>query len=250
MRIYFLLLTLCLAFSLALAQDTNAPGAPSPDVVEVAKEPAHHQVLENEFVRVFGVNVPPHRTTLMHRHGNDYLTVAFGHSAVTVTSGAGKVSSVVFEDGDVRYSAGGIVHAVNNPLDTPFSNWTIELLQNQGHPVCVNDCANDARAKDWPPLTEESKVIGYGDSFRISLATVKPRQIVSTHEPFPHLVIFLTDLQGHAGQPGSGSDFKQKRGDIMFHGPHPNGPLTNAGDQEVRIIELEFKPAKNGAAKE
>lgn len=243
-------LTVCLLSSTGWGQQPNASTTAAGAAVEVANEPAHHQVLQNEYVRVFGVNVPAHRTTLMHHHANDYLSVAFGHAAVVVTSGDGKVSDVVFEDGDVRYSAGGVVHSLNNRSDTPFSNWTIELLRNQGHAVCVNNCAGDPRAKDWPPLTEKSKLIGYGDTFRITESTIEPKQLVTSDAPFPHLVIFLTDLQGHIGPAGATGDFSQKRGDIMFHGPHPEGGLTNTGEHEARMIVIEFKPIKSEAPKE
>jgi len=128
---------------------------------------------------------------------------------------------------------------------TPFHNATIELLQNHGGQVCVNNCANDARAKDWPPLAAESKVIGYGDTFRISEATIKPQQTVSNEEAFPHLVVLLTDMHAHGGPAGSGGmDFNQKAGDMMFHGGHGNHGLSNIGDQDLRLIVMEFKPSK------
>jgi hypothetical protein len=141
--------------------------------------------------------------------------------------------------------------AIRQALAAARVNWTIELLQNQGHPVCMNLCESDPRAKDWPPLTEESKLIGYGDTFRISLTTIKAKQTVSTEEPFRHLVIMLTDMHGHIGPEGSaGMDFNQKRGNIMFHDSHGNHGLTNSGNQDVRRIVAEFKPASNSASKE
>jgi hypothetical protein len=129
---------------------------------------------------------------------------------------------------------------------TPFHNATIELLQNHGHPVCLNmnSCASDPRAKDWPPLTEEAKLIGYGDTFRILETIIKPQQTISTDEPFPHLVVLVTDMHAHTGPPGSGGmDMNQKAGTMMFHGGHPDHGLTNVGDHEMRLIVLEFKPA-------
>src|ERR1700761_3462140 len=36
--------------------------------IQVSQEPRHHKVLDNEWVRVLDVHVPPHDTTMMHKH--------------------------------------------------------------------------------------------------------------------------------------------------------------------------------------
>src|SRR6266496_586448 len=45
--------------------------------VEITAEPHHRLALENQYVRVFKVDVPPHESTLMHRHRHDYIFVTF-----------------------------------------------------------------------------------------------------------------------------------------------------------------------------
>jgi len=246
MKIHRLFLLLCLAACLAPAQDAKqaTPDKYGP-TVEITAEPTHHLKIENPYVRAFYIDVAPQKSTLMHHHGTDYLGVALGHTEIDSITSNGTVKHVVLEDGAVGYTPSGLTHVATNLAATPFRNATIELLQNQGHPVCVKNCESDPRAKDWPPLTAESKLIGYGDTFRISEVTIKPQQTVSTDEPFAHLVVMLTDMQGRVGPQGSGgSDFSQKTGDMMFHGGHPDHGLTNTGTQDVRIIVVEFKPGK------
>ena len=51
--------------------------------VEITAEPHHHLALENQYVRVFKVDVPPHESTLMHRHRHDYVFVTLGASEVS-----------------------------------------------------------------------------------------------------------------------------------------------------------------------
>lgn len=252
--------TLCLASTVAWTQQISAPtalpqqtqtpaaSAASPTaatgastVVEVAREGHHHKLVENEYVRAYFVEIAPHQATLMHHHATDYVAVALGHQVIDSTAPDGTVKHVTLEDGDVRYTPAGVTHAVTNLSDTPFRNWTIELLQNHDHPVCVNDCANDPRAKDWPAATEDSTVIGYGDTFRITEETIKPRQMVSGAMPFTHLTIMLTDFRGHAGA-SAANEFKQKAGDLVFHEPHGKFMLTNIGDQDARMLRIEFKP--------
>jgi len=246
MKTHQLLLLLCLCASLALAQDAKqATPANSGPTVEITVEPSHHLKIDNSYIRAFYVEVAPHQSTLMHQHRYDYIAVALGHAEVDSTTPDGKVKHIVLEDGGVLYTPAPLTHFATDLAATPFRNATIELLQNQGHPVCVKNCENDSRAKDWPPLKQESKLIGYGDTFRISLVTIKPKQTVSTDEPSPHLVVVLTDMRAHSGPPGSaGADINEKTGYMTFHGAHPNLGLTNTGDQDLRMVVVEIKPAK------
>src|SRR5271165_7036015 len=244
MKTYRLLLLLACAGGLALAQDAKqATAGKYGPTVEITAEPSHHLKIENLYIRAFYVEVAPHQSTLMHHHGYDYLAVVFGHSEIDSITPDGTVKHVVFEDGAVGYTPAGLTHVATDLAATPFRNATIELLQNQAHPVCVKNCENDPRAKDWPPLTAEAKLVGYGDTFRISQVTIKPNQTMSTDEPGPHLVVLLTDMHAHTGPQGKGGmDFSMKADDMMFHGGHPDHGLTNTGDQDVRMVVVEFKP--------
>ena len=50
--------------------------------VEVADEPRHRPLLENEFVRVFDFQLRPGETTLYHRHNEDTFCVAIEPASV------------------------------------------------------------------------------------------------------------------------------------------------------------------------
>ena len=56
--------SLSAAFLVCLALHSLRAEAPA---VEITAEPAHHLALENEWVRVFQVEVAPHAATLLHR---------------------------------------------------------------------------------------------------------------------------------------------------------------------------------------
>jgi quercetin dioxygenase-like cupin family protein len=57
--------------------------APTTIEVQITSEPSHHLVLENEYLRVFKVEVAPHASTLMHRHRHDYVFVTLGDAHVS-----------------------------------------------------------------------------------------------------------------------------------------------------------------------
>jgi len=154
-----ILLGAVLAF--CLAAQAQAPAANS---VAVKDEPHHHLVLENEFVRVFYVDVPAHQATLLHKHDGPYLGISLG-PADFINAVAGKPDvSLTLNDGQVTYSKGGFSHIVRVDSLLPFRNFTVELLRPQGTPRnrCVNvvadqplgDCpqGNPGVAKGPPPL--------------------------------------------------------------------------------------------------
>ena len=70
LSVFLLLLVACIL----CAQTTSE--------VEITAEPHHHLALQNQYVRVFKVEVAPHEATLMHRHHYDYIFVTLGASQV------------------------------------------------------------------------------------------------------------------------------------------------------------------------
>jgi quercetin dioxygenase-like cupin family protein len=244
MRSHPFLLLLVLASAAAFAQDVAKPAPATP--VEVAAEPSHHPKIENEYVRAYFVEIAPGHSTLMHHHSSDYVAVAIGASEVDSVSLDGTTKHIAFQDGQVNYAPAGVTHAVANKGPATFRNATIEMLQNHGHPVCVKNCESDPRAKDWPALPDTAKAIGYGDTFRIIAVTIKPQQTIPVTDPSPHLVVLLTDAQARYAEPGKPpQDVTHRTGDLLFHSPHPEGATTtNTGPQEIRLVEIQFKPVK------
>src|SRR5712675_782485 len=123
---------------LALTAWTQQAQAP----VEITSEPNHHLVLENMFVRVFAVSVDPGKSSLMHRHAHDYLSVSLGDAQIINTKQGAQPVAASFKDGDVRFTPAGLIHAVPNSGSTPFRNRTIELMQpTTNTKPCTESCS-------------------------------------------------------------------------------------------------------------
>ncbi len=120
---------------LALALNAQAPVA-----VPIPKEPHHHLVLENEYVRVFRVSVPAHDATLLHQHDVPYLYVSLGPADVINAVQGKPEARIVMADGQVGYSPGHFAHIARTDAGSTFNNVTIELLHPQGEPK--NRCEN------------------------------------------------------------------------------------------------------------
>jgi hypothetical protein len=137
------LLLLLFAFSLS---------AQAPEAVPIPKEPHHHLVLENDYVRVFRVSVPAHESTLLHQHDVPYLYVALGPAdVINAVQGKPEVH-LVMADGQLGYSSGHFAHIARNDSDFPFNNVTIELLKPQSD--ARNVCAAVFRDALGPGICE------------------------------------------------------------------------------------------------
>lgn len=147
---------------------TFSLNAQAPTAVPIPKEPHHHLVLENSYVRVFRVSVPAHESTLLHQHDVPYVYVALGPADVINAVQGKPEAHLTMADGQVGYSPGHFAHIARNEADAPFNNVTIELLRAQGEPrnLCekvVNGPALKCPTenKDWPadsPLRRLSKL--------------------------------------------------------------------------------------------
>lgn len=94
-------------------------------------EPHHHLKIENEYVRVYYVEVPPHEDTQLHQHDHDYIYVSLGPADVVNAILNKPEIHLQLKDGETHFTRGGFAHVARNLADTPFRNMTIELLKPQ-----------------------------------------------------------------------------------------------------------------------
>ncbi len=169
----------CLAL-LVLAFSLNAQ-APEPAPLahgSVPGEPHHHLKIENEYVRAYYVEVPPHESTQLHQHDHDYIFVTLGATDV-INAVLGKPEAhLVLKDGEVHFSRGGFAHVARNLSDTPFRNVTIEFLHPQGevHNLCekiVDGPLGDCR-RVHNPSSSATPLFETGETLAV-LETIHPK---------------------------------------------------------------------------
>jgi hypothetical protein len=153
--------SILLAVLLLFAFSLSAQG---PVAVPIPQEPHHHLVLENEYVRVFRVTVPPHEATLLHQHDVPYLYVALGPADVINAVQGKPEARLVMADGQLGYSPGHFAHIARNDSDSPFNNVTIELLHSQGEPRNICTKVIDGPVKDCsgPPINRVPNFLDKG----------------------------------------------------------------------------------------
>jgi quercetin dioxygenase-like cupin family protein len=209
--------------------------------VEVTAEPSHHLALENEYVRVFKVEVAPHASTLMHRHRHDYCFVTLGDSHVSNEVEGKPPVELTLRDGETRFTPGNFAHIARNLSAQPFRNVTIELLQDEKLRNAPSPWPMEGGDQDFPG--GHVKVLLVRDGARVSQIELDPGATVpSHHHAGPHLLVAVSDLELRSDVEGQGpmpGHFKS--GDIKWLPGGYSHTLTNTGNRPAKFVTVEFK---------
>jgi hypothetical protein len=209
--------------------------------VEITNEPHHHFAFENEYVRVFKVEVAAHDATFLHRHRHDYLFISLGSADVSNEVEGKSPAQLKLQDGQTGFLAGNFAHIARNLAASPFRNVTIELLQDQ-----------KARTAPPPKWDEErglhvlhggtQEILFVKDGARVSEVELQPGGMLpSHHHNGPHLVIAITDLDLRNDIEGRGPAPAQlKSGDAKWLPGGYTHMLTNIGKQSSKFVTVEF----------
>src|SRR6266568_2442627 len=85
---------------------TKSTRAPEPVPLahgNVPGEPHHHLKIENEYVRAYYVEVPPHQDTQLHQHDHDYIYVSLGPADVINAVRDKREVHLVLKDGETHF---------------------------------------------------------------------------------------------------------------------------------------------------
>jgi quercetin dioxygenase-like cupin family protein len=198
MRSRALIVTFSVLVAVAAVAQKSAPTQTAPKEVEITAEPHHHLVLQNDYVRVFSVEVTPKDATLMHRHRHDYVYVTLGNAEISNEVAGKPAVKVTLQDGEAKFSAGDFAHIARNVGSTSFRNITVELLQDA-------KMRNEPSKWDNEPMKMQGgtqEILFVKDGMRASRVELQTAGFEPKHHHSgPHLVIALTDLELRAESP-------------------------------------------------
>lgn len=199
-----------------------------PAQVQVSREPRHHTVFENAWVRILDVHIPPGDTSLFHKHSTP--------SVFIILSNTKTGSEAIVEPAKLRLTEGNIwfegfydtprIHRVWNSDTSEFHVIDMELLNKTPRPA---DPLPDA--KSFAPLLDEKPVRGY----RFTLPAQSTNRLPRRNAPF--VVIGLTNTVGNVT--ANRHPFV-KKGDFLFVPPGSSIDFINKGnaDQVFALFEL------------
>jgi hypothetical protein len=223
--------------------------AQDPSIVELKNEPHHHLVLQNNYVNVYSVQVPPHDLVRLHKHEVNAIGITINDAVITVASPGKPDSRQTVAGGQMRLQPAGYIHSTAVEDDTPFRNVTVELLlpQQNLHNVCATvisgkplNCPDRSSA---PSAAIPSEEIAFAsDATKISTIRLAPgRSATFGDTASPGLFVALDD--GSATKLTTGEDRQLPKGATVWRdaGTAPQ-TFLNPGAKEVRLVIFTFKP--------
>jgi hypothetical protein len=150
-------------------QTQPLPNPPNPDysgsaptiaqqLVPLDDEPHHHLLLQNFYVRVYAVSVPPLDATLMYKHELPFVAVNLGATDVVNQVQGKPEARLTLQDGQVTYSSGGFSQLIRTDAGLPFRNVTVVLAKPQGtaRNLCKPIVAGPLECPPPPGTTKKS----------------------------------------------------------------------------------------------
>jgi hypothetical protein len=222
--------------------------AQAPVAVPIPKEPHHHLVFENDYVRVFRVSVPAHGATLLHQHDVPYVYVSLGPADVVNAVQGKPEAHLVMADGQVGYSRGGFAHIARNESSAPFNNVTIELLRPQGEPrnTCAEVVPGASEYHCDGPAAGKGRWLNTVPQFAtdetvVDLTRVSPEGHHSTITPVMGTLLVILSGSGIQTEVKGEPQEKFAIGEVMWLLAGSNTTLSNPSGKPWSYLTLAFQ---------
>ena len=199
--------------------------------VDVKNEPRHHNVFENEYVRILDVHIPPGDTSLFHKHSLPSIflslsNVKSGSQVITENRNAParQQGNISFED----FTLGARIHRVwNSDSHLEFHPMDIELLRIK--PEVVE-----------PTLKDEALQLVFdvaqARAYRFYVSTRSDKTLSAVKVPL--LIVCLSDTE--PGIEVNGKTF-HKKGDFIFIQPQQVHHYINHDEKSIELAVIEIK---------
>jgi uncharacterized Zn-binding protein involved in type VI secretion len=223
--------------------------AQAPAVITMDKEPHHHLALNNEYVKVFKVEVSPGDSIVLHRHDQDTIAIAIGDQEVTVGIPGKPDVHQKNADAQVRLQRAGYVHSTRVDGNTPYHTVAVELLRPQTnfHNVCAAVLPDQPMNCPDPPANStpenSSKTLLESGETRVRLLRVPSGQNLILGGLKYSMLIVALDPANLSATSESGTDQTLKPGEFLwFADGGPSQVFKNNGKSEVRLVLFVISP--------
>jgi hypothetical protein len=195
----------------------------------VSKEPMHHNVFENAYVRVLDVHIKPGDTTQFHKHETPSVFIMLHPVKTGSEVKIEEAKATVFQK-DAFITFEGFyksprIHRVWNEDTSEFHVMDVEILNKEPNNI------QDSLQQPFQLLFDEKPVRTY----RLN---IEKDSTISLQNKTPMLIIALTDSQQTVTV--NNTSF-QKKGDFLFVPANSPVQFANKNKQTFSFAVLQFK---------
>lgn len=213
--------------------------------VDMASEPHHHLLLQNDQVRVFSVTLRPTEQAYV-RHEHNFLVVTLQDCEVVIWGpGQSPIPNFCFSQGGVSFFLGDRVVGMRNDRTIDYRNITVEFLNPKVMPYLYAD-----ENGEWyyptgaisPPGDPHAKFVDRLPLRGASAADVQLLAGDSLPPPQPgtaELLVPVTAISLKAGD----QYLHQRPGSVLWIGTGRNTGLVNtSSSRAIRFAMVELQP--------
>jgi hypothetical protein len=217
--------------------------------VPIANEPVHHLVFQNEYTRVFYVEVPVGKQTLLHEHKNDYVFVTIGDSDVENMPQGKEPVHLELKHGDVRFVNAPLIHVAKNLANTPFKNVTIEILKKSeaGPSVALpRYCLHTSSGGSGKSTESIGQCVSVPVDNRKIVATKvdlnSSEAINNLGWEIPHLVVAIADIDLLLRSLKMNDErIHMKAGEVHWIAPEEVTAIQNRSDRRIAVVVVGYR---------
>ena len=232
--------------------------AQAPGVITMDQEPHHHLSLQNDFVKIFKVEVAPGDSIILHRHDQDTVAIAIGEQLVTIGVPGKPDVHQKNADAQVRLQRGGYVHSTRVDGTTAYHTVAVELLRPQTNfrNLCAEILPGVPQECPAPPVrdtTGHSELpLLRSDQTYVRLMSAAPHESLDLAKPgalapsaitrAASRVIVALDAASISSQTPDGLGQNLQPGDFVWidGAPGHGWVYRNKGEKVARFIEIIF----------
>jgi beta-alanine degradation protein BauB len=201
------------------------------------------EILRNEQVTVYAVEVKPDETVPMHTHQQDNVTV-FINGASRVETIRGKLPRPDRQrPGSVRYEPRGLTHSSHNPGNEPWRITSIDFARPQGKVERPKQGASRYCNSGSKKQCVQERYLFCTERVCVEDVTIAPGAITTKHaHSTDHMLVAVSDYELTDKVEGAATTVRtRKSGEIEYIKSGITHQLTNTGKQPARFIVVAWR---------
>jgi quercetin dioxygenase-like cupin family protein len=213
--------------------------------LDVKLDHCFHQVLVNDRVRVFSLELAPHQSTELDSHNHDYVFLSLGKSNFQI-SGNGATYPMQLDDGEMQVLKGRWPHQIANLSETFLHLLELEVLRDvhPDHPLCGlggKECT-DGRFGNSDEGRYTQNTLFETDTIKLDRIELGPSGVLPEHRhEHCHVLIALDEIEFRDENHDGDRDLHLKSGEALWYADNVVHRLKNLDKENARLVTLEFK---------